>query len=854
MSTAPVNEQSALLYEDIPLRREYPQPPMEQSTTPSAHSNASPPPEYQNRQENDPNDAYYEEEVYKKEKRRSFLYRGIVYLKNLSMITRVVFVYIIPVWIVLAIPIVLGFVLFPKALIGGVPLGWWGVYFAIFCTAFFGARIPMHYVPNIIQWFFGTLDIQTKTYMDYARYTQTYLAYVVFAVIANVAYYPIVVVHNNQGGRYQSYDQIIQKLLGIMLIGSVIWAVEKLLLQALALTFHKKQYRDRIETSKFHMAILTRLNQTSEKILHYRAQQTVSSSGLSTPMAVMATQGAKNLLWTARMLAGKAASTIGNIAAEVTGNSLEDDADILNFIFSTADARRLAQHIYRAYVPKSRQYLLLSDFLPAFDNDEEYTEQVFAAFDKDGSRDLTKEELTIAVVEMYKDRKSIVASMRDLDSAVGKLDSILMAIMFVILILVIVAFFDVNFGSYVAAVGSTVLSISFVISPTAQQIMTDILFLFVSHPFDVGDRVDIDAESYTVKEMGLLNTIFDRSDGKEVYFPNYILATKPILNIRRSGIMGEAVSLSINMDTSFEQIEQLRLKMNAFLETEPKEFFPTTDITIADFEDLQLMKISIAIPHKSNWQDIGKAAQRRNKFMCVLKSAIAELGIQYQPKTLRYRKMTEDTVQPALISTPTQPASGERDSSNGEGTVEGTITVTEPPKYTDLGVKSDALDFVQDAMDDRRNQRLESIAEDEAITSDRDYLSPLSNIRSRSQSIRRSNSRSRSINRSIGRRSNDTTRSRGKASDHGATYEMMPTIESGNLARNSSLRYHPSYRAGSGQSGSRNLGEGAGSRSLSNDVGSPSSGDYFSSQMAVQTQQQQAVSNAQMYQDMSNNM
>jgi small-conductance mechanosensitive channel len=63
-----------------------------------------------------------------------------------------------------------------------------------------------------------------------------------------------------------------------------------------------------------------------------------------------------------------------------------------------------------------------------------------------------------------------------------------------------------------------------------QEILLACIFLFVKHPYDVGDRVDIDAKEYTVAKMALLSTNFKRTDGKFVWIGHNILATKVIEN------------------------------------------------------------------------------------------------------------------------------------------------------------------------------------------------------------------------------------------------------------------------------------------------------------------------------------
>ena len=64
--------------------------------------------------------------------------------------------------------------------------------------------------------------------------------------------------------------------------------------------------------------------------------------------------------------------------------------------------------------------------------------------------------------------------------------------------------------------------------------LTSIIFLFIKHPYDVGDRVTIGDKTYTVKEMRLLSTIFLDSNACQVQAPNTWMNTQLIHNIRRS--------------------------------------------------------------------------------------------------------------------------------------------------------------------------------------------------------------------------------------------------------------------------------------------------------------------------------
>lgn len=69
------------------------------------------------------------------------------------------------------------------------------------------------------------------------------------------------------------------------------------------------------------------------------------------------------------------------------------------------------------------------------------------------------------------------------------------------------------------------LGLSWLIGGSLQEVLTSIIFLFIKHPFDVGDRVIISKEGYTVKEIRLLSTIFLDGHGVLIQAPNNQLNT-----------------------------------------------------------------------------------------------------------------------------------------------------------------------------------------------------------------------------------------------------------------------------------------------------------------------------------------
>jgi hypothetical protein len=68
--------------------------------------------------------------------------------------------------------------------------------------------------------------------------------------------------------------------------------------------------------------------------------------------------------------------------------------------------------------------------------------------------------------------------------------------------------------------------LSWLIGSSLHDVLTSIIFLFVRHPFDVGDRIDLGAPNgtFTVKEIHLLSTILLNGNGTYVQVSNNVLA------------------------------------------------------------------------------------------------------------------------------------------------------------------------------------------------------------------------------------------------------------------------------------------------------------------------------------------
>lgn len=368
------------------------------------------------------------------------------------------------------------------------------------------------------------------------------------------------------------------------------------------------------------------------------------TSGARTPMMHV-----KRAQKSAKQTFAKVGDVAGRVAGDFTGRTVAGSTHphqvILNLLGSTGGSQVLARRLYRTFVNEDSETVLSDDLRPAFDNDDE-ANAAFTMFDKDLNGDISMEELEAVCVEIGRERKAITASLKDLDSVVSKLDDVFMFIVIIIVLLVLISLISSSAYGVLTSLGSTVLALSWLFSATAQEFLQSCIFVFVKHPFDVGDRVKIYGnqavtgvgDDYFVKEIALFYTEFKKMEGHIVQAPNSYLNTLFILNQRRSGGLAESVPIVIKFGTTLEQIEGLRERLLEFVGSENREYQKNILTELTTVTEAYSISLNVVFFYKSNWQNELLRLQRRNKFICALMVSMQELRIEGPRQSLAGQK------------------------------------------------------------------------------------------------------------------------------------------------------------------------------------------------------------------------
>lgn len=442
----------------------------------------------------------------------------------------------------------------------------------------------------------------------------------------------------------RDWQNTMNKVLVSFLVLAGLNFIEKIIIQLIAISFHQRTYEDRIVLNRFHVGSLTKLYAYSKvKLQEMQDSDFEVPSGGERPASGAITPGAKVVLEKAQKNTQKAVRQFGDVAGKIAGDftgrqvtkSSHPSQVVLLLLGTTQGAQVLARRLYRTFNREETETIHQEDLTLAFENTEE-CDAAFTMFDKDMNGDISMDELEAVCVEIGRERKAITASLKDLDSVVSKLDNCFMFIVVIIAILVLISLISVQAAGFVSNAGSVVLALSWLFSATAQEFLQSVIFVFVKHPFDVGDRVTIygntgpamTGDDYFVKEIALLYTEFKKMEGHVVQAPNSYLNTLFILNQRRSGGLAEAVPIIIKFGTSIDQIQMLRDKLLEFVKREKREYQSNVLTELRSIDEAHSLSLNIVFFFKSNWQNELLRLQRRNKFICAMMIAIQESGIE----------------------------------------------------------------------------------------------------------------------------------------------------------------------------------------------------------------------------------
>ncbi|KAI1869039.1 hypothetical protein JX265_003045 [Neoarthrinium moseri] len=504
-----------------------------------------------------------------------------------------------------------------------------------------------HLLPPVFMFVCGVVSSGTRKYAAVLKALEIPLSLFFWALATWLTF------KNLFGGQFDTVGWVdaMKKVLGALFVSSAVFLGERAIVQLISVTYHQRSFANRIKDSKREVYLLGLMYDASRTLFPMYCQEFAEEDYIindSIELMLGGKKGRKGGAATPMRLIGnvgrfgdKVTSVFGNIASEISGKQLFNPNSAHSIVVEALEKVRtseaLAKRVWLSFVVEGNDALYVDDLIEVLgEAHREEAEECFAAIDSDINGDISLDEMIRKVVEISKERKAIGNSMKDISQALAVFDKVLLFVVLLIVIFIFLAFFQSSFITTLATAGTALLSLSFVFAVTTQEFLGSCIFLFVKHPYDVGDRVDIvgpEKMPMVVERISLLYTVFNRIDKMQVVqVPNIALNNLWIENVTRSNAMKEVIDVNVSYDTSFEDIELLRQEMENFVRhpDNSRDFQPDLVIGVGGIGDLDKLQLKIAMKHKSNWHNEAVRATRRSKFMCALALALKKVPI-YAP-------------------------------------------------------------------------------------------------------------------------------------------------------------------------------------------------------------------------------
>mgnify|MGYP000706602219 CR=1 FL=1 len=138
------------------------------------------------------------------------------------------------------------------------------------------------------------------------------------------------------------------------------------------------------------------------------------------------------------------------------------------------------------------------------------------------------------------------------------LRAVMRALLYTILVLVAASSLGVDVTSLVAILSVVSLAISLAVQNALSNVVGSVTLL-TTHPFHVGDFVEIGSDSGTVEEISVSYTKLATVDGKRIYIPNSDAASARICNYSVEGRRRVDLYIGVSYDAPAEKVREALL-------------------------------------------------------------------------------------------------------------------------------------------------------------------------------------------------------------------------------------------------------------------------------------------------------
>ncbi|CEM02556.1 unnamed protein product [Vitrella brassicaformis CCMP3155] len=262
----------------------------------------------------------------------------------------------------------------------------------------------------------------------------------------------------------------------------------------------------------------------------------------------------------------------------------------------------------------------------------EDAERLLLLLDPSGTGRVTRSRFLSALLAAYNERKQLLKSLEVDESVADIVKSLLWMLQWCIIIITVLWLLGVNPYTTILGFASIFAGVAFALGNSIKNFVDSLVFVFIQHPFDIGDRVSVDGDvAMYVRRISVMTTTFETIHNKQLVLPNFQLAVAKIINESKSPPAVFEILFQLSTKTSMEQFMDLRRAVIEYCCRNPRDWIssPPPDLYVYSIQPNHSMEVGLWVTHMLNWAEHRDIYPARTKLFWHLMQTMDRLGMEY---------------------------------------------------------------------------------------------------------------------------------------------------------------------------------------------------------------------------------
>ncbi|GLU00275.1 hypothetical protein SLE2022_176530 [Rubroshorea leprosula] len=432
--------------------------------------------------------------------------------------------------------------------------------------------------------------------------------------------------------------RLVTEVLVCVVVGLMFWLAKTLLVTIFTSSFYKSKYFDKIRESLFNQCVIEALEppkiqkmEEEGKGIEGSGKMRKSPQDKTSTLFCLASRKGHKKSWDISIdelhqmnPKNVSASNMKRLMNRIQHGQLSTlDKQIKDSKSTVNEAKNAAKRIFENVAKLGSRHIDLED-IKRFMGEYE-AQKTMSLFEKGSeSKGISKSAIENWVVKAFEEWRALSRTLNDIEIVVETLHWVVNVFVIIIIVVVSLLILGIITEQVLLMVGAQVLLLAFKFGDT-------LFFIFITHPYDVGDHCQIDDNQMVVEEIGILTTIFSGHDDKTITIPNSALASKTIHNFYLSPDMGDEIEFCVPIATPEEEIKLMEQKILSSIKNNQEHCYRETNMVRKEIEGLDKLRFKVSFKHKMNYQNIEERENRRSHVLLEITNILRELKISKLP-------------------------------------------------------------------------------------------------------------------------------------------------------------------------------------------------------------------------------